>query len=195
MDGCSKGNPGNAAAGGLIRDSMGTWINLGIFSSVLAELWAAITGLQPAWSLGLRTILLESDSSLVLDMITKQDSTVDTNYALVSRVKDALTWGWAVTVPHALGEGILQVNLGPGRNPLYRDGWRINDPPTVFYLTLILPSYKKLDASAYLRDSLWIHRQFARLKMKERGKSRNKVSSMLLFFILACLTEIRSFCW
>lgn len=77
---------------------------------------------------------------LVLDMITKQDSTVDTNYALVSRVKDALTWGWAVTAPHALGEGNFAaewlVNLGPGRNPLYRDGWRINDPSTVFYLTL-----------------------------------------------------------
>ncbi|KAG6763271.1 hypothetical protein POTOM_033811 [Populus tomentosa] len=103
----------------------------------MQQLWAAITGLQLAWSL---KILLESDSCLVLDMITKQDSTVDTSYALVSRVKDALTWGWAVTVPHALGEGNFAaewlVNLGPGRNPLYRDGWRINDPPTVFYLTL-----------------------------------------------------------
>ena len=45
VDGCSKGNPGLAGAGGVMRDHMGTWIggfarNISICSSVIAELWA-----------------------------------------------------------------------------------------------------------------------------------------------------------
>lgn len=50
-DGCSEGNPGGAEAGGLTRDSMGSWvqgfaINTGVYSSVRAELRAVIIGLE-----------------------------------------------------------------------------------------------------------------------------------------------------
>jgi hypothetical protein len=42
-DGCAKGNPGEAGAGGLIRDARGQWLvaftcDLGICTSVTAEL-------------------------------------------------------------------------------------------------------------------------------------------------------------
>ncbi|KAL9386971.1 hypothetical protein Peur_020095 [Populus x canadensis] len=77
VDSCSRGNPGCAGAGGLIRESMGSWIkgfaiNTGICSSVRAEFWAAITGLELAWDLGLHQIILESDSVLTVNLINYQ---------------------------------------------------------------------------------------------------------------------------
>ena len=61
-DGCSKGNPGVAGAGGVIRDHMGSWIggfakNIGICSSVTAELWAIYFGLQSTWDKGFRKVV------------------------------------------------------------------------------------------------------------------------------------------
>uniref|UniRef100_A0A6N2MZS1 RNase H type-1 domain-containing protein n=1 Tax=Salix viminalis TaxID=40686 RepID=A0A6N2MZS1_SALVM len=71
VDGCSKGNPGIAGAGGVIRDHMGTWIggfarNIGICSSVTAELWAIYEGLKLTWDKGFRKVYLESDSRVVI---------------------------------------------------------------------------------------------------------------------------------
>lgn len=52
-----KGNPGNARAGGFFQDSAGTWIkgfaiNIGFCTSIRAELWAVITGLEMTWYKG-----------------------------------------------------------------------------------------------------------------------------------------------
>ena len=57
VNGCSKGNPGLAGAGGVIRDHIGSWIggfarNIGLYSSVTAELWAIYSGLQLVWDKG-----------------------------------------------------------------------------------------------------------------------------------------------
>ena len=51
VDGYSKGNPGMAGAGGIIRDHMGTWVggfarNIGYCSSITAKLWAIYVGLH-----------------------------------------------------------------------------------------------------------------------------------------------------
>ncbi|CAA7034573.1 unnamed protein product [Microthlaspi erraticum] len=47
-DGASRGNPGPAASGGVLRDEHGTWIsgfalNIGVCSAPLAELWEFTT--------------------------------------------------------------------------------------------------------------------------------------------------------
>lgn len=56
-----KGNPGNARAGGFFQDSAGTWIkgfaiNIGFCTSIRAELWAVITGLEMTWYMGLKKL-------------------------------------------------------------------------------------------------------------------------------------------
>jgi len=55
-DGASRGNPGLAAAGGVVRDGDGNWCygfsNIGICSAPLAELWRAYYGLNIAWERG-----------------------------------------------------------------------------------------------------------------------------------------------
>ncbi|GMP61060.1 hypothetical protein CsSME_00023673 [Camellia sinensis var. sinensis] len=50
VDGCSKGDPGQAGYGGLLQDETGIWIwgfygKLGHCSSLEAELWAIYRGL------------------------------------------------------------------------------------------------------------------------------------------------------
>lgn len=110
VDGCSKGNPGVAGAGGLVRDGMRTWmkgfaVNTGICTSVRAELWAAVTGLDLAWTLGLCQVILETDSILVVGLITRSTTKSDSNNALITQVKEALAREWEIIVQHTLQEG------------------------------------------------------------------------------------------
>jgi len=109
VDGCSKGNPGVAGAGGVIRDAMGKWIvgfaiNIGICTSVGAELWAIANGLQLAWSKGFRKIILESDSSLAVDLITNDKVIIDKNYNLIMQARYFLAKDWDIQVIHVYRE-------------------------------------------------------------------------------------------
>lgn len=76
VDGCSKGNPGPAAAVGVLRNCNGEWImgfvnNLGITQNFAAEFGAIYHGLSMAWDLGYRHLILESDSKTCLSCITQ----------------------------------------------------------------------------------------------------------------------------
>lgn len=53
-DGASRGNPGMATAGSVLRDEYENWIcgfavNVGICSAPLVELWGVYYGLYMAW--------------------------------------------------------------------------------------------------------------------------------------------------
>jgi ribonuclease HI len=78
---------------------MGTWmqnfaVNTGICTSVRAELWAVVTGLDLAWTLGLCQVILDTDSILVVGLITKSTTKSDSNNALITQVKEALAREW-----------------------------------------------------------------------------------------------------
>jgi len=95
VDGCSKGNPGVAGVGGVIRDAMGRWIvsfalNIGISKLVGVELWSITDGLKLAWSKGFHKIILESDSTLMVELITKDKFITDKNYNLIMQARDLL---------------------------------------------------------------------------------------------------------
>lgn len=73
IDGCAKGNPGQAGAGGVFRDSNGGWLfgfarNIGQCSNNSAEFWALRDGLTIALRLGIRNITVETDSRIVCDL-------------------------------------------------------------------------------------------------------------------------------
>ncbi|KAH9671615.1 putative ribonuclease H protein [Citrus sinensis] len=58
---------GNASAGGLIRNYCGEWVhgfgmNIGHCTIIGAELWGLFQGLQLAWNIGIRQLLVEVDS-------------------------------------------------------------------------------------------------------------------------------------
>lgn len=70
-NGASKGNPSLATGGAAIRDSAGSWltgfaVNLGVCSSVVAEIWALFYIPQLAWDSGCRRVIVELDFAIGL---------------------------------------------------------------------------------------------------------------------------------
>ena len=53
-------------------------------------------GLQLAWDLGIKKVILESDSDEIIHLIL--DDFCDTGSNLVVKVKDMLSWDWRVDV-------------------------------------------------------------------------------------------------
>ncbi|PKI44165.1 hypothetical protein CRG98_035458 [Punica granatum] len=110
-DGASKGNPGRSGAGGLLRDSDGRWVhgyvrNVGITTSFSAELWAVRTGLEMAWDLGFRRIILEVDSETVVRLVLSSNDQACSNGALLRDIRSLLQQDWlVVVVEHTLHEG------------------------------------------------------------------------------------------
>ncbi|CAA7039902.1 unnamed protein product [Microthlaspi erraticum] len=73
-DGASRGNPGLATAGGVLRDGEGRWrggfaINIGRCSAPLAELWGVYYRLYMAWENRCTRVVLEVDSALVVGFL------------------------------------------------------------------------------------------------------------------------------
>jgi ribonuclease HI len=74
-DGSVSGNPGQAGAGGVLRDHHGTWIggfarNIGRTNSLAAELWALRDGLALAQNLNVQKLIVEMDAKVVIDMLS-----------------------------------------------------------------------------------------------------------------------------
>lgn len=74
-DGASRGNPGPAGAGAQLVDANGTVLSevaegLGETTNNIAEYTAVIRGLERALELGVRTVLLRSDSLLLINQLT-----------------------------------------------------------------------------------------------------------------------------
>jgi ribonuclease HI len=74
-DGAARGNPGPAGAGAVVTDEDGTVLaevaeGLGETTNNVAEYTAAIRGLEEAERLGAATVLLRSDSQLLINQLT-----------------------------------------------------------------------------------------------------------------------------
>ena len=145
VDGCSKGNPGLAGAGGVIRDHIGTWIggfarNIGVCSSMTAELWAIYSGLQLVWDKGFRKVVLESDSRVVVGLINGESVRVDRNYNILMQIKNMLGRDWEVVIVHVYREANCVAdwlaNFGLTRDLLDRGADIITDPPAGLYILL-----------------------------------------------------------
>lgn len=77
-DGSSRGNPGVASSGGLIRNERGEWIcgfarRIRITTSFAAELWGLREGLLQCLSLNLSSVLLELDAKSIVDLLVNSD--------------------------------------------------------------------------------------------------------------------------
>ena len=72
LDDASHGNPGSAGCGGMFRDPLGKWlvgfsVNLGVCTSVKAEMMALWHGLKIARDKGFRKVIIHMDSKLIVD--------------------------------------------------------------------------------------------------------------------------------
>eukprot|EP00253_Pinus_taeda_P008637 PITA_08637 len=76
FDGASKGNPGHAGFGGIIRDSKGSLLqlyfgNIGWDTNNSAELEGLWQGLSIARELNLHPLMVEGDSQIIINMATR----------------------------------------------------------------------------------------------------------------------------
>lgn len=73
-------------------------MNTGMRSSVKAKLWTVITGLELAWLLGLKKVILESDFAIVVVLITKEIVKIDMNYSMIMKAMSLFAREWKVQI-------------------------------------------------------------------------------------------------
>ncbi|CAA7051324.1 unnamed protein product [Microthlaspi erraticum] len=108
-DGASRGNPGLASAGGVLRDENGMWIcgfalKLGICSAPLAELWGIYYGLWTAWERRVPRVVVEVDSELVAGFFNTGISDAHPLSFLVRLCYGFISRDWLVRVTHVYRE-------------------------------------------------------------------------------------------
>ncbi|KAE8705458.1 hypothetical protein F3Y22_tig00110429pilonHSYRG01311 [Hibiscus syriacus] len=97
-----------AAAGGVIRDARGEWIirfsrSVRTWSVLNAELWAIYDVLLHAWDLGVKKIIVETDSALAVDLINKSGRSNDSVMILLL-IRTVINRSWEVQVVHVYRE-------------------------------------------------------------------------------------------
>jgi ribonuclease HI len=109
-DGACKGNNGISGCGGLFRNSDGRWIKgyakkIGSCDAFHAEMWGLYLGLDMAWRDHISYLIIESDSKLLIDMITGNCTIGGATPILVRRIRKLLALDWQVQVLHTWREG------------------------------------------------------------------------------------------
>lgn len=109
-NGASKGNPGQAGVGGIVRGRGGRPLsmfaaNCGVASCTKAEFLAVLKGLALVWNLGNRRIVLEVDSLVVARALLGEDIPSSTYYHGIRRCKEMVNkQDWEVVVSHCYRE-------------------------------------------------------------------------------------------
>ena len=101
---------GHAAAGGLLRDSLGHWkhgfsANIGITSPLEAELWGLVYGLQVALSLNISDLLVELDSATLVSFFADTTTHNRSLSNLMIRCLHSVSSFASITFRHTLREG------------------------------------------------------------------------------------------
>ncbi|CAL1375172.1 unnamed protein product [Linum trigynum] len=110
VDGASAGNPGQAGAGGLIRDEHGRWqagfvAMIGEATAALAELWALFHGLNLAWKFRCTNLLIETDSQLVIQWLKSRSDPLHPYASLLASIRRRMAQDWLVNITHTYREG------------------------------------------------------------------------------------------
>jgi ribonuclease HI len=106
----NKNSIGLAGCGGLLRDSDGRWIKgysrkLGDCDALHAEMWGMYLGLDLAHQQGIKKLHVESDSKVLIDMVTKKKNFNGNIPTLVRRIRQLLQLNWQVHLSHTWREG------------------------------------------------------------------------------------------
>lgn len=100
---------GIAAAGGIIRDHLGTWIsgfahNLDSCSVPKAGLWGVFQSLQLTWNLGFKKVIVEKDSRTTFDLLEKQLKSSHPLSSLANLCHSFLRRDWDIQFRHIFRE-------------------------------------------------------------------------------------------
>ncbi|KAL9422188.1 hypothetical protein AB3S75_034454 [Citrus x aurantiifolia] len=108
IDGARKIS-GHASAGGLIRNYCGEWVhgfgmNIGHCTITGAELWGLFQGLQLAWNIGIRQLLVEVDSRCITEILATDTNYPNANSSLIQGIKRFLNMEWQVSLSYSYRE-------------------------------------------------------------------------------------------
>ncbi|CAN1167006.1 Putative ribonuclease H protein At1g65750 [Linum perenne] len=108
-DGSRIGSTGATSIGGLIRNEKGEFVrafcgNIGDCSITRAELRAIVEGLKLAWSLGLRRIVVQTDSRAAVTILQRGVGMQHQHEALVADFVDLSSRDWEVQLTHVYRE-------------------------------------------------------------------------------------------
>ncbi|CAN1163588.1 Putative ribonuclease H protein At1g65750 [Linum perenne] len=109
-DGYVLPDSGSAAAGGLLRDSLGRCtraftVNLGRCSITRAELRGIFVGLDVAWEVGIQKVAVKGDSQAAISLISGFDEPNHQHASEVVAIRERLKRDWEVTLSHIYREG------------------------------------------------------------------------------------------
>lgn len=108
-DGCSKGNPGRASFGGVLRDDRGEWI-MGFYgklpncASLEAELWGIYRGLKAISDRDLKHVEIETDSKIAMQLVRDGPSRRSRYADLIQDCKELMRITES-SIEHAFREG------------------------------------------------------------------------------------------
>ncbi|GAU14826.1 hypothetical protein TSUD_50380 [Trifolium subterraneum] len=99
-----------AGCGGLLRDSNDKWIKgysrkIGSCDALHAEMWGMYLGMNLAWRQGITHLHVESDSKVLINMVTKRIKLNGSTPTLVVRIRNFLALSWQVILSHTWREG------------------------------------------------------------------------------------------
>ncbi|XLT87235.1 hypothetical protein HN873_008988 [Arachis hypogaea] len=106
----SVNQPGSkGTCGGLIRDWMGRTIagfsmNIGVCTITMAEIWGMYVGVKLASELGIRKLVVESDSKCAITLTQKMSPEIHGNSSLIRSIKELLVKMEDVEVRHIYRE-------------------------------------------------------------------------------------------
>ncbi|CAN1217840.1 Putative ribonuclease H protein At1g65750 [Linum perenne] len=107
-DGSRYTHSGSTAIGGLIRNDQGKFVhaftaNLGDCSITRAEICAIVQGMKLAWDLGIRKLLIQSDSTAAVAILLRDD-TNHQHAILALEFQELKSRSWDITITHVFRE-------------------------------------------------------------------------------------------
>ncbi|KAL4302224.1 hypothetical protein GQ457_10G026540 [Hibiscus cannabinus] len=102
VDGAVRLDDNATACGGVFRDSTGRWLfgfsrSLGYCPVLFAELWGVHDALKQAWCFGCKKLIIETDSTDVVDLLLRQHDVLRSDTLVVS-IRQMLVQNWHVNI-------------------------------------------------------------------------------------------------
>ncbi|KAF7844298.1 Non-LTR retroelement reverse transcriptase [Senna tora] len=99
VDGSCKGDNLLAACGRVFRDAMRSWLwgmarNIGSCSSLEAEIWGILSGMELAWEKGFRKVIVEADSKVDIDLVLNGCLKEHYCFNIVERIRKCCSRDW-----------------------------------------------------------------------------------------------------
>ncbi|XP_028773622.1 uncharacterized protein LOC114730681 [Neltuma alba] len=106
VDGAYSPDRNISACGGLLRNMRGEFLRGFIFhigqgDALTAELQACLHGLKVAWDEGYRNVILESDATSAIELLSEDPNELHDDYVIIREARALLTREWNVKLSYA----------------------------------------------------------------------------------------------